>query len=506
MAFARGNRFALHAEVCPAAVGTCRGLASPPQGAALVGQAKTARRDPPRRRIQILQRIACMIVAPLMLLVALAGQIAAASSGVFQPGRDVGCTAWRDCRQLALAAADRGDYEAFHDLAWRAVQTGPPRDPALMYLLARAQALSGRPHDALIMLQRLAEMGVPSDAATNDDFVRTRQLPEWPEVSSGIERLSHPESRPPTFSAAVSSSPASTTSSLVPIPEGSRFSTEGFTLGGLAYDAVSRRFILGDRFGRKLISAGEGANHAVDFVRAGSAGFRDIAAIEIDGRRGDLWVISASPADAAGTLHKLQLVSGRPLKSFPVGPDLEPVTLVDLAVTPAGAVFILDSAGPRLLVLRPGGTAVEGAMMVDAAEATSVAAAGDEGIAYVAHRDGVSRIDLRARTATRVAAPTSVSLAHLQQIRWRRHALIAMRVDADGTRRIIRLDLNASGRAVTHATTFEGLVLPHGSQAFIASSGDELVCVVDGSKDANGRRLPGASGMTDFVAYRVPLR
>ena len=29
MAFARGNRFALHAEVCPAAVGTCRGLASP---------------------------------------------------------------------------------------------------------------------------------------------------------------------------------------------------------------------------------------------------------------------------------------------------------------------------------------------------------------------------------------------------------------------------------------------------------------------------------------------
>jgi len=447
-----------------------------------------------------------MIVAPLVLLAALAGHLAAASSGVFQPGRDVGCTEWRDCRQLALAAADRGDYEAFHDLAWRAVQTAPPRDPTLMYLLARAQALSGRPHDALIMLQRLAEMGFPSDAATSDDFVRTRQLPEWPAVSSDIERLSHPESRPPTASAAVSSSAASTTTSLVPIPKGSRFSTEGFTLGGLAYDAVSRRFILGDRFGRKLIVAGESANHAVDFVRAGAAGFFDIAAIEIDGRRGELWVMSAAPADGAGTLHKLQLVSGRPLKSFPVGPDLGPLTLVDLVVSPAGAVFILDRAGPQLLVLRPGGTAVERAMMVDAAEPASVAAAGDEGIAYVAHGDGVSRIDLRARTATQVAAPSSVSLAHLQQIRWRRRALIAMRVDADGMRRIIRLDLNASGRAVTHATTFEGLMLPRCSQAFIASSGDEVVCVVDGSKDANGRPLPGASGMTDFVAYRVPLR
>jgi hypothetical protein len=447
-----------------------------------------------------------MIVALLVLLASLAGPLAAAFPTVFQPARDFGCTEWHHCRQLALAAADRGDYETFHDLAWRAVQTGPPKDLILMYLLARAQALSGRPHDALIMLQRLAEMGVPSDAATNDDFARTRQLPGWPEVAARIERLSHPDSPPPTSSAAVSSSPPSKALSSVPIPEGSRFSTEGFTLGGLAYDAVSRRYLFGDRFGRKLIVAGEGANHAVDFVRADSAGFRDIAAIEIDGRRGDLWVISAAPADGAGTLHKLQLVSGRPLKSFPVAADLEPVTLVDLAVTPAGAILVLDSAGPQLLMLRPGGTAVERVIRVDAVEPASLAAAGDERIAYVAHRDGVSRIDLRARTATRVGAPASISLAHLEQIRWRRHALIAIRVDADGTRRIVRLDLDASGRAVTAATSFDAPVIPAGGQMFVTISGDELVYVVDGSKDAAGRPLPGASGTAGFIAYRVPLR
>src|SRR5436309_3859264 len=150
-----------------------------------------------------------MIVVPLVMLAALAGRLAAASSAVFQPARNFGCTEWHQCRELALAAADRGDYETFHDLAWRAVQTGPPKDPALMYLLARAQALSGRPHDALIMLQRLAEMGVPSDAATNDDFVRTRQLPGWPDVAASIERLSHPDSRPPTPPAPVPPSPAS---------------------------------------------------------------------------------------------------------------------------------------------------------------------------------------------------------------------------------------------------------------------------------------------------------
>ncbi len=94
------------------------------------------------------------------------------------------CREWRQCQQLALEARERGEYERFHDLAWRTVQTGPARDPMLMYLLSRAQSLSGRPHDALVMLNRLADMGVPTDAATNDDFRAVRTLPDWPTAGS----------------------------------------------------------------------------------------------------------------------------------------------------------------------------------------------------------------------------------------------------------------------------------------------------------------------------------
>ena len=458
------------------------------------------------------------VLVPLVLLAALAGRFAAASSTGFQPARDFGCTEWHECRLMALAAAARGDYETFHDLAWRAIQTGPPKDPALMFLLARAQALSGRPHDALIMLQRLAEMGVPSDAVANDEFARTRQLPGWPEVVALIERLTHSASPPPVSSAAVTSSPAAkvpgleSPSALSPSPSSGlgansvRFSTEGFTLGGLAYDAVSRRFVVGDRLGRKLMVVADGANHAVDFVRAASAGFRDITAIEIDDRRGDLWVVSgATPDDGASTLHKLQLVSGRPLKSFPIAAGLEPVTIVDLAVAPDGAVLVLDSAGGRLLALHPRGTAVEAVMKIDTVEPVSLTAGSEPGIAYVAHRDGVSRVDLRARTATRVTAPASISLAHLGQIRWRRHALFAIRGEPDGTHRIFRLDLNANGRAVARSTILEGPISLAG-QTFVSISGDELVYMVDSSKDADGRPHRDASGTVDFVTYRVPLR
>jgi len=276
------------------------------------------------------------------------------------------------------------------------------------------------------------------------------------------------------------------------MPEGSRFSTQGFTLGGLAYDTVSRRFLFGDRLGRKLIVVGEGTNHTVDFVRADSAGFGDIAALEIDFRRGDLWVMSAGLADGAAALHKIQLVSGRPLKSFPIAADPDAITPVDLAVTPAGVVVALDSAGHHLLVLRSKGTAVERVIRVDAVEPASLAAAEDEGIVYVASRDGVTRVDLRARTATKVSAPRSVSLAHLERIRWRRRALIAIHADADGTRHIVRLTLNASGRAVTKATKIDSPALPIGRQTFVAISGDELVYLVSGET-------------TSFNVFRVPL-
>ena len=448
------------------------------------------------------------------------------SADAIQPAPSPDCAEWHDCRQLALAAADRGDYTAFHDLAWRAVQTGPPRNPALMYLLARAQALSGRPHDALVMLDRLAGMGVASDALTNDDFARTRQLPDWPDVAARIERLVNPSPAPPaeTVSPAAIVAPvvpvvpvAPTTAAPVtpkatlpaptpaatapaaaftplPVVEAVRFSTGQFLPAGLAYDAVSRRFLFGDRLGHKLIVVGESANHADDLVRSDSAGFQEISAMHVDTRRGDIWVASTAAAGGSASVHKLQLVSGRPLKAFPVSADLEPVQLVDLTATPSGSVVVLDSIGSRVLVLRPGDTALKTSVQFDANEPTSVTAAGDDSVAYVAHSAGILRIDLHSRAVSVVRVPKRVALGHLERIRWHRQALIAVDVDADGSRRILRLELNAAGRAVTRATTLEALTAPSG-ETFVTVSGDELLYI----------SATPSSSAAEVVTYRVRL-
>jgi hypothetical protein len=434
-----------------------------------------------------------------------------------QPGRDAGCTNARECRDMALAAADRQEYDTFHTLAWRAVQLGPPRDPALMTMLARAQALSNRPHDALVMLDRLAEMGVAVDADTNDDFMRARRLPGWPDVLAHIERVrssggtliaagASPARPAAAAPAAPGGAPAAAETARPVAPfEAVRVPAGSFTPGGIAYDAVSERFLFGDRLGRKLIVVAARSNRATDFVRADSAGFHQIAGIEIDAKRGDLWVASGTPADGSGTLHKLQLVSGRALKSFPIAAEFEPLNLVDLTVTPAGAVLVLDISGGQLLVLRPGASAFERIIRLDAPEPSSLATGGDENVAYVAHRDGVLRVDLRARTAAPLTAPGSIPLDRLERIRSHGRSLVAVRVDGDGSRAIVRLDLNPSGRAVTQAATLEPRV-PTTAPIYLTFSGDELVYLAHGGNGTDGGTPADAPRAGEFVAYRLRLR
>src|SRR5688572_16335393 len=137
----------------------------------------------------------------------------APSHGAQRPAPE--CHEWQECRQLALDARARLQYERFHDLAWRAVQTGPPNDPALMYLLARAQSLSGRSRDALIMLRRLADRGIATDAATDQDLEPARRLPGWQDVERSMSRVATAASTPAAATAA-NTPPAATAATTPP--------------------------------------------------------------------------------------------------------------------------------------------------------------------------------------------------------------------------------------------------------------------------------------------------
>jgi hypothetical protein len=392
------------------------------------------------------------------------------------------CADTADCRRLALEAASRGEVETFHDLAWRAVQKGKRNDPELMLLLARAQSLSGRPGDALVMLSRIADLGATPDVANDPDFARVRALAGWPELEAKLAgkpvTLTPANSAPPTAapaapepatpatgtklaapapSAAAPSAgtaatrPPSSTSPAVAsaaAPAGLSFSAPGIELFGLAHDAVSRRFVIGDGIGRRLLIVDEVSRNVVNYVGAASAGFLDqIEGFTIDARRGDLWVASSQGADGAAesALHKLQLVSGRGLLEARPAKDAGPVELVAVTVTADGTVYALDVQGPRLLRLRPGARTLEQVMRLDGKDVrqpVAAIAAADDGALFVADATGLLHVDPAARTATRVK--TAENLAGFDSLAWRDGALLGIERVADSYL-VVRVKLDASG-------------------------------------------------------------
>ena len=224
-----------------------------------------------------------------------------------------------------------------------------------------------------------------------------------------------------------------------------RLTTTTMNPVGLAYDSASRRFVVGDGDGNKLMVADEVFDHVNDLISAASAGFARLSAVEIDARRGDLWVTS-SDGKGAASIHKLQLVSGRVLAHIPVPSELEPIVISDFAVIDDGTLVLVDSREARLLRVKTTAGRFERPLALRVSTPLSVAPT--NGVTYVAHADGLSVVDTASGRVTGIQPAKGLSLSTLQRIRWTRRGLIG--IQGEGTdSRLVRIRLSANGRRAT---------------------------------------------------------
>ena len=423
------------------------------------------------------------------------------------------CQEWKDCQQQALAAAERQDYNAFHDLAWRTLQLGPKNDPANMTMLARAQSLSGRPGDALVMLQRLASMGIATDAATSNDFERVRALPGWAELEAKISGVSpspaavtSAPSKPATSAkpeaAPATTPPASTNETAVaptakadlPEPKGRAapkpggpllFAAPSLSAVGLGYDAVSGRFIVGDGKEQRLLVVGERSGRLANLAGI-DAGFDEVSAFEIDSVEGDLWVVSSSAQAKAATVHKLQLISGRVLASIPLATTERPARFTDIAVTPQN-VLVLDGEGRRVYRVAKKGRTLE--MVARLAAPSSSLAPGPEGIAYASYDRGILRLDLGTRAMTVIEPPEQESLSDLRWIRWHRGSLVAIQGAEIGKLRLVRLRLDDTGRRVRSVDVLDAGVALAGPTSATLSGNTVFYLCSNGGDELEVKKL-----------------
>ena len=174
------------------------------------------------------------------------------------------------------------------------------------------------------------------------------------------------------------------------------------------------------------------------------------------------------------------------------------MNLADLAITPAGTVLAIDSAAGRLLMLDPAATSLELVVQLESSIRSDQRRVDKRRGHRLRRARGRAslRVDRRdERRSPRVSAANGVQFGRIERIRWHRNALIAVQIDDDGSRRVVRFDLNRSGRTVVAATALDTTIPAAGGPTFATVAGDEL------SYLGGRRRRPSAQ----FIIRRLRL-
>ena len=236
-----------------------------------------------------------------------------------QSPRAPDCTDWRECRQMVETALETGELDRAagprlaRGAAWSQGRPGAhvppgasaeqerpaPRCPCHDPAAGGTRRPHGRGHAPRSGADACAA-GLARGRRVGGACQRRGARPAHPaSTGAGQGTGRHRQARSSSQCQPVHSGSAAADAALG-AGEVLRFSGARFVAAGLAYDAVSHRFVIGDRDGRKLQVVGVGLDHAVDLVRAESAGFFDVQALDIDTRRGDLWVVSADETGSCG--------------------------------------------------------------------------------------------------------------------------------------------------------------------------------------------------------------
>ena len=108
-----------------------------------------------------------------------------------------------------------------------------------------------------------------------------------------------------------------------------------------------------------VFKAAPGAAIAEPWISPGTNGLMDVLGVLADERAGTLWVCSSNRSGQGEptALKSFDLKTGTPKGSFPF--PGEKSLCNDIAIGPDGTAYVTDTGNPRILKLKPGGSALE---------------------------------------------------------------------------------------------------------------------------------------------------
>jgi Tetratricopeptide repeat len=383
----------------------------------------------------------------------------------------------------AAQAYAAGDFTAAA-ARYREALGAAPSAPGVLVGLGRSLARLGQTHEALDWLSRAADTGAGADAAAVAAAFGASS--DSGEVRALVSRFR---------------------GNLTPVVRSTlefRLAEKDLLPESVAYDPADGAWYVGSMRKRKVVVVRGGV--ARDFVTAKAHGLGAVLGMKVDAARRELWVNSChadfSPAVidpepqrlGEAALLRFDLGTGKLVSTYRTGSKAQPVCFNDLALTPAGDVYMSTGADGVYRVSRKSGR-LERFVETPGLLVNGIAAAADGRRLYLAdHMRGVIMLDVASRELRPLPVPPATALGGVDGLYVHGASLVGIQNGlAAGPERVVQAFLDADG---SRATCVEMLERNHPDYDVPTTGvivGDALVYVA-GSQlnrlDDKGQPLP----------------
>ncbi|MCP5053021.1 MAG: hypothetical protein GY940_37990 [bacterium] len=340
----------------------------------------------------------------------------------------------------AGAAYQKKDYGAYLENLKGAFRLHPGFN-GLKCHLAGAYALNGKKKESLEILKTAVDMGLIYPEERKSDFDSLKDSEEF----KGLwEKLR--------------SNRSATDNSRVAfvIPE------KDLIPEGITHNPKTGSFYVTAIYKRKIVQISPGGKVS-DFISHKQDGFWGGVGLEVDAKRQVMWVNCGTgnqmkdykeEKEGQSAVFKYDLKSKKLIKKYLLADDKKHL-LNDLTVASNGDVFLTDSDFKALYTISHARDKLELFLAPGLLSyPNGITLSGDGKYLYVAHLEGISRVDITRRTHKKLAHAENMSLTGIDGLYFHNGSLVAVQ-NYGGLNRVARFHLNKDGDSVEKLEVLE---------------------------------------------------
>lgn len=292
-----------------------------------------------------------------------------------------------------------------------------PEVPVIRYATVCLYALNNQPNEALKILEKLIENGYEFRLKTDNDLDNLRKLEKFRSLLHLAERMKKPISNSDT---------AFIIKDKDLIPE------------SIAYDPVENVFYAGSLYKCKLLKINLDGTFQ-DFLTEKQDGLWSILGIKIDATRRVLWVNTAAGRRMKGfkeenygqtAIYKYSLENGKLIRKYLPPVDSQLHLFNDLTLAVNGDVYLTDYLQGAVYKIKEGNYFPE--LFIKTQRllyANGISISDDNRFLFVAHSNGITRIELSSSALLELKPPPKKTLADADGIYFYNNSIIAIQTD-----------------------------------------------------------------------------